>query len=207
MGSSSPNKQPPELPLGLRERKKLKTRAAIQDHALRLFRDQGYSQTTIEQIAEAAEVSPSTFFRYFPTKEDVVMFDATDPLMFDAFEAQPAELSVIEAMRRSFRAVYESFSPEQLERERERQRLASTEPELRARAITFFADTIETMVVVVARRTGRPADDIAVRAFAGGLVGAIMGTYLAFDFEDLELPKMLDLIDATLTQIEAGLPI
>ncbi|MFN8629902.1 MAG: helix-turn-helix domain-containing protein [Chloroflexota bacterium] len=41
---------------------------AIQEHALRLFREQGYDRTTVEQIAEAAEVSPSTFFRYFPTR-------------------------------------------------------------------------------------------------------------------------------------------
>jgi hypothetical protein len=49
--------------VGLRERKKAKTRAAIQEHALRLFRIQGYEATTIEQIADAAEVSPSTVFR------------------------------------------------------------------------------------------------------------------------------------------------
>ena len=73
----------------LRERKKAKTRAAIQEHALRLFMEQGYEQTTVEQIADAAEVSPSTFFRYFPTKEDVVMYDAFDPLMVEAFRAQP----------------------------------------------------------------------------------------------------------------------
>ena len=46
---------------GLRERKKAKTRASIREHALRLFREQGYAATRVEQIAEAAEVSPATF--------------------------------------------------------------------------------------------------------------------------------------------------
>ena len=61
--------------VGLRERKKAETRAAIQHEALRLFRVQGYDETTTEQIAEAAEDPPSTLFRYFPSKEDLALTD------------------------------------------------------------------------------------------------------------------------------------
>ena len=63
---------------GLRDRKKQKTRWSIQEHALRLFQEHGYDQTTVDQIAAAAEISPSTFFRYFKTKEDVVVQDEYD---------------------------------------------------------------------------------------------------------------------------------
>src|SRR5215472_15110349 len=105
---------------GLRERKKAKTRAAIQRHALRLFHEQGYEATTVEQIAEAAEVSPSTFFRYFPTKEDVVLYDDLDPVFIAAYEAQPAELSPIQALRGALRAVFARLPAHEMEQQWER---------------------------------------------------------------------------------------
>src|SRR5579859_6945012 len=88
----------PGLP-GLRERKKARTRASLREHALRLFREQGYQATTVEQIAAAAEVSPSTFFRYFPTKEDLILRDDMDVRMLEAFSRQPADLAPVAAIR------------------------------------------------------------------------------------------------------------
>ena len=105
-------------PTGLRERKKARTRAAIRQHALRLFREQGYSATTVEQIAAAAEVSPATFFRYFPTKEDVVLQDDLDVVTLGALEAQPAGLGPIAAMRSATAAMLAQMSQADLDHHR-----------------------------------------------------------------------------------------
>ena len=193
--------------LGLRERKKAKTRAAIQEHALRLFREQGYAATTIEQIADAAEVSPSTFFRYFPTKEDVVLFDATDPLMFASFENQPPELSVVEALKRAFHEVYEELTPEEFEAQSERQELIRTVPELRGRMLDDLVGAIGIFAEMVGKRVGRAPTDMAVRSFSGALIGMIMGVFLAAD-ETLKTElDYVKLFDATMAQLEAGLPL
>src|SRR6201996_3449513 len=104
-----------ERPDGLRERKKAKTRASIREHALRLFRENGYQRTTVEQIAAAAEVSPSTFFRYFPTKEDLVLQDDMDGRVLEAFARQPQELAPLTAIRAAMREAWASFTPAEWE--------------------------------------------------------------------------------------------
>src|SRR5215813_3567608 len=91
----------PTRTTGLRERKKSKVRNQLKQHALRLFLEQGYEATTIEQIAQQAEVSPRTFFRYFASKEDLIFDDEYDERLIAAFRAQPSELSVVGALRRA----------------------------------------------------------------------------------------------------------
>ena len=192
--------------IGLRERKKAKTRAAIQEHALRLFREQGYDATTVEQIAAAAEISPSTFFRYFPTKEDVVLYDVLDPPVLAAFRAQPAELSPIQALRGAMRAVFAELPAEELEVQRERDRLIRSVPELRAGMLDEFARNLDLLAELVAERVGRRADELAVRTLAGAVIGVgISAWYTAGDHAS---PKdYLAVMDDGLAQLEAGLPL
>ncbi|MFI6680761.1 TetR family transcriptional regulator [Kribbella sp. NPDC050470] len=194
-----------DKPAGLRERKKAKTRAAIQEHALRLFREQGYAETTVQEIAAAAEVSPATFFRYFPTKEDTVVFDRLDPVMIDLFRSQPAGLNPTEALRATLRDGVAGLSDEEWQLETERQRLVLGAPELRARMLDQLYATIDLLAELAAERVQRPADDPAVRAWAGAVVGVVMATYEMTP--DLSLPDSLRLMDQAFEHLQAGLPL
>jgi AcrR family transcriptional regulator len=171
----------PGQPSGLRERKKARTRATIREEALRLFREQGYHATTVEQIAAAAEVSPSTFFRYFPTKEDVVLQDDLEPLLAEAIEHQPPELGVVAAVRAALRTVTGNLDEQQWDRIRQQAELSMTTPEVRARAMDDFARTLGVMTEVVARRTGLSPDDLRVRTAAGAIFGAILAATAPWD--------------------------
>jgi AcrR family transcriptional regulator len=206
-GAEAPRHTGTEPPAasGLRERKKARTKAAIQHHALRLFREQGYYATTVEQIAEAAEVSPSTFFRYFPTKEDVVLRDDYDPVLVAAFKAQPAELGPIEAMRGAVRSAFTAIPPEEVEEIRERSELMLEIPELQAASLVNLTQTMRMLTGVVAERVGRKPDDFAVRNFAG----ALLGVWISVLFEWAAHPEveLVTALDDAMAHLEAGLPL
>ena len=190
---------------GLRERKKARTRAEIQRQALRLFLERGYEVTTVARIAEAAEVSESTFFRYFPTKEDVVLWDEFDPLIFEAFKAQPAESDPIRALRDAIRAVLARTSPTEREHLRERVGLLLSVPPLRAALVDQLHGPMRLLAVAVAERTGRRPDDPAVRALAGAMMGVgLSAMFAAVEHSDADI---VSLVDEGLAQLEAGLPL
>ena len=71
---------------GLRERRRVKARRAIQECALDLFDERGFAAVTIEEIAAAAEVSPSSVYRYFGTKEGILVADEFDTMSEEALE-------------------------------------------------------------------------------------------------------------------------
>ncbi|MEZ0114235.1 AcrR family transcriptional regulator [Catenulispora sp. EB89] len=165
---------PVAAPTGLRERKKARTRAAIQRHALRLFREAGYSATTMEQIAAAADVSPSTLYRYFPTKEDLILQDDYDPLLEATFRAQPPELPILEAFRASVHEAMLQIPAEDQAEALERARLAYTIPEVRARTLDHMFTTTDMIADLFAERLNRSRDELEVRVLAGSVIGALM---------------------------------
>ena len=189
--------------LGLRERKKAQTRASVQRIALDLFSKQGYDATTVEQIITLAQISESTFFRYFPTKEDLVISDEFDPLLIESFRSQPPELGVLEALRLSMRSTLGNLSPEQNAEQNERIELLLAVPALRSAAIAQFSDTMTMLSEAIAERIGRSADDFQIRVTAGAIVGAAMAMMSAMAADPTAKP--FELMDAAIAQLQAGL--
>jgi AcrR family transcriptional regulator len=190
---------------GLRERKKIKTREAIRTATYALIREQGYDATTIEQIAERAEVSPSTVFRYFPTKEDIVLTDEYDPLMAEELRARPAGESWMDSLRHVIRKAIEAMAEDDPEVIRIRAHLGVQVPAVRARMVESMSETGRLLRTVLAERTGLDPDDLQVRVYATSLVGGLMEVYLYWaerGFED----DLLDLVARGLDVLEHGLP-
>jgi AcrR family transcriptional regulator len=92
---------------GRRDRKKNETRQALRDAAHRLFAEKGFSQTTIDDIAAAADVSRRTFFRYYDSKDDLLRSDVSDllPVMIAALRARPADEPAFAAIRAALRTL------------------------------------------------------------------------------------------------------
>jgi AcrR family transcriptional regulator len=185
---------------GLRERKKIRTRETIRREAFRLIEENGYAATTVEQIAEAAEVSPSTFFRYFPTKESIVLADDMDPVILNALEEQPPDLSPIQAVRRAYQAAMANMSEDEREFETTRQRLMFSIPELKAAMYDEYYRTITAFAEVVGRRIGRDPSDFELRAFSGALTGAMMAVYEPG-------PRAADTVFRAMDFVDAGMPL
>ncbi|HEY6533732.1 MAG TPA: TetR family transcriptional regulator [Acidimicrobiales bacterium] len=123
--------QEPANGSGLRSRKKLRTRHAIQDAALELFVDQGFEATTVEQIAARVEVSPTTFFRYFRSKSEVIKGDQGErlPALQKAIIERPADEDDLEVLRVAIQQEWiSSIDPERTLRQAS---VIAASPELR----------------------------------------------------------------------------
>jgi AcrR family transcriptional regulator len=185
---------------GLRERKKQKTRWAIQEHALRLFAQHGFEATTVEQIAEAAEISPSTFFRYFKTKEDVVAEDRYDEMIVSAIEATPPEVSPFETLRRALVGSIEQIEAAEFEQILLRMRLTFSVPALRARSLSNLISAADVFAPPLARRIGRDPDDLQLRAFVTGMMAAAGSAVIAWS-ESGGATNLAEVTDKALTAL------
>ncbi|MER6613954.1 TetR family transcriptional regulator [Streptomyces xantholiticus] len=193
-----------QRPMGLRERKKLKTRIAIRKATYRLIAEQGYDATTIEQIAAAAEVSPSTVFRYFPTKEDIVLADEYDPVLEAALRARPADEPPLESLRVVLTGAVASILENEPEEMRQRTRLMLEVPALRARMTETMAETSSLLARPIADRAGREPDDLEVRVFTAAVMGALREALFHWG-ERGRQDDLVALVDRTLDVLKGGL--
>jgi AcrR family transcriptional regulator len=191
-----------EPPPSLRDRKRDRTRRMIQAEALRLFAHKGFEATTIEQIAAAADLAPRTFFRYFPTKEEVVFWADYQPTLAGFVATRPDHEPALEALRRGIVDGLAAFYTQDRERLLERIRLAFRTPTLHPRLRQQQADWAAGMAGILADRLGARPEELEVRALAAAISAALfvaIEDWQAHDGQE-DLGGLIDrALDAVLT--------
>ncbi len=170
--------------LGLRERKKQRTRREISDVATHLFAQHGFERVTLAQIAAAADVSVKTIFNHFGSKEDL-FFDRADEFrdgLTATIERRPEQSTVLDALRELMSVNFVPFpgtgwaaldDPDGFERFRRFQATAGQSPALMARRATLMEEIGEHLAGVVAAQVDRDPADPAVRTLAAMVVAAM----------------------------------
>lgn len=165
-------------PAGLRERKKARTRTEIREHALRLFLEHGYEATTVQQIADAAEVSLSTLFRYFPTKARLVLPFDLATLISDAFDAQDPDETVFDAIHSALRATFDHLSAGE-DIDANDGRTSYTLARARDAVLGEATGLVGLVAELIGDRWSRDPHDTLVQAAAGGVVGMVIAAWSA----------------------------
>ncbi|MER6999713.1 TetR family transcriptional regulator [Streptomyces sp. NPDC000410] len=199
---------------GLRELKKQRTRDALLRASLELFTTQGYEHTTVDEIADAVEVSQRTFFRYFASKEEAVFTiqEMVESHFMAALRARPAEEGPFDAMRNAVLSSWDTIGeaieavvPVELHM-RTYQMIEST-PALLAVHLRRYAELDEEVARLIADREGLDVDAdprprVAVAAFAGVMrvTGRLWGRG-----EDPSLEAIRDLTESYLDHLGPAL--
>ena len=178
--------------VGLRERKKERTRQAIQRAALSLITTRGYDAMTCEQIAAAAEVSSATLFRYFATKEDIVLQDGYDPLIAEAVRARPAREDPLTAVRRGFADTFADVYQGDLEVIRQRTALILSVPALRARSREQQESLASHLSDALAERAGDSGSSLDIEVAAAVCAAAVSTAVERWARDGGDLPTLVE---------------
>lgn len=183
----------------LRERTRRVVRAELVDAAQDLFVQQGYAATTIEQIAAAAGLSRRSFFRYFASKEDLILdkLIAGNNQMIEEFQNAPAELDVWDALRESFSYVgrYVSTAGNR-ERADVLAAIINDDPALRGAQLAQFAALQDRLLHAAAERDGGARSEVALRALVAGAFACLQ---IAMD--SAEPPEFSERLDAAMAAL------
>jgi AcrR family transcriptional regulator len=159
---------------GLRERKKRQTRDAIATAAMRLFGERGFDAVTVEEIAQAADVSRKTVFNHFPTKEDLVFLRGEErrAALVEAIRARPPGTSIVEPFRSLTLEYLDRIEREPVEQTLAVPRLVRGSEALRDRLFLGWEQEAAVLAPVIAEEAGEPPDAIAPAAVARSLAWA-----------------------------------
>jgi AcrR family transcriptional regulator len=160
---------------GLRERKRLTAMRRIQEVALDLFEQDGFGKVTIERIAQAADVSPSSVYRYFGTKEQIVLWDEYDPMwidqLFEEIKTQPPFV----ALRHAAEVLIIGPLSTDEEYVRRLTRLIMEEPSIEAASALAYYEAAELIGNTLSEALGREHGDLDIQLLSHALVGAVTG--------------------------------
>lgn len=182
---------------GLRHRKKVATQRAIRRAAIHLFEQHGFADTTVEQIAAASDVSARTFYRYFPTKEAVLICDQAEPIMA-AFRDAPARLSPVAAYRHAVDEYFAGLSDDDRHDTIVAQHMLYSLPEARGVLYAEYAELMALMTDALQHRPGPPLSAAARRVIAGAIIGVLMAVSDGEPLPEESLAEALDILESTL---------
>ena len=186
-----------------RQRKKNATRDRIRASALRLFGEQGYDATTVEQIAAAAGVSHMTFFRYFPAKEDVALSDSYDPLLAGLLGQTPDTWPLTDRIRtallQGLRQLYDADRDTLLAQNK----LIIATPALRERLWASQMDTQQLILQALGTGQDNPQPSFTDRVTVAACLAAATTAILTWVENDgtPELPHMIEQAFDTLSHL------
>ncbi|ALG14944.1 hypothetical protein AOZ06_21245 [Kibdelosporangium phytohabitans] len=196
--------------MGLRERKKLETRAKLAKIAIRLAAERGLENVTVDDIAGEAGVSARTFFNYFPSKEDAILLPDHDPVgqthaFAAAMLAAPAGLNPLRASALAMRPYVARFDDER-EDWLTRISIIERDPGLMVKLFASQRETEAILVEALAKRTGLAATDLYPRLLYRVIGGVVQATTQRWH-ELGGSVALTELFDAAIDSIDAGLPV
>jgi AcrR family transcriptional regulator len=188
---------------GLRERKKQKTRETIVTVALELFADRGYEQTTIADIAEAAEVSPRTIFTYFPSKEDILFWNLPEIRegLAQALRERPDGVTTVDVLREFILVRLTPGPNDEL-----RRCIIADDETLRRNKRAHFAPLEQVVIEAIAKDLDAGPGDIRPRIVAAALIAAFDAVSEASGPHDSPSPEdALSVIEDVMDFLRGGL--
>jgi TetR/AcrR family transcriptional regulator, regulator of mycofactocin system len=175
-------------------RRRATSRAELEEAAFALFAERGFDATTVDEIAAAAGIGRRTFFRYFPSKNDIPWgaFEQELDRMRDRLKECPTDMPVMDAVR--FALIdFNRVDPAQIPLHRRRMELILRVPTLLAHSTLRFAAWRAVVAEFVAERTGHRPEDLAPQAIAHAVLGVSTAAYEHWlDDEGADLGLLLD---------------